>query len=555
MLRCLPFLAALALAACGRAVPVETPQHPSAPPREPARAGAPGPSAKLVIAVVIDQLPSWALPRYERLLYERGALRSAMTRGAYYEQARYDFAGTYTAPGHATLFTGVEPRLHGIVANEIWDPARSKVVSVVDDGKTPVFGTSDQFVSPRVLRAATVADELERQTSGQAITASISLKDRAAVLPGGKQPDLALFYDSKRGVFTTSRHYADEPPAWLALFQANQPLERRLAAWEPGDPALLEALLGPDAQSGESDWKGFGTTFPHHPGRTAEPLTAVRATPIATDYLFDLAEEAVRALGMGEDAVPDLLMLSISPPDYAGHLFGPESWEYADSLARTDRALTRFLGRLAYLGSVAVLVTSDHGVAPLPERSLDRSRLALRVPTKKIARDVNLELAGRFGVGELVASYTEPFVYLTPFAKNSPAYPRILDAVASEIAKTPGVAAVFAVRDVLRGEPDTELARLVRASVTDDATADLFVVPCELCVVDPTEPGGTGTSHGSPWLYDRLVPVLFWGPEVVPTRSADPVPITGAAATLSALLGIAPPPGAAPALVGVRPSP
>ena len=70
-----------------------------------------------MVSVVIDQLPSWAFARYLPLLDPNGALRQAVQHGAYFPRARYDYAGTYTAPGHATLYTGVPPREHGVFAN------------------------------------------------------------------------------------------------------------------------------------------------------------------------------------------------------------------------------------------------------------------------------------------------------------------------------------------------------------------------------------------------------------------------------------------------------
>ena len=501
---------------------------------------------RLVVAVVIDQLPSWALERYLPLLDADGVIRQAVAGGGYYPQARYDYAGTYTAAGHATLFTGVLPRVHGIVANEVWDAKRAKVVSAVDDAEHGVVGTEDQFASPGMLRVPTVADELERVTNGRAHTLSISLKDRAAILPGGQHADLALFYDTKRGVFTTSTWYAGGVPNWLNVFQAAHPITAALGLWEPYDSAALGRLLGPDAATGESDWQGLGSAFPHDPRRSPEPTVAVRATPFATEYLLDVARAGVRSLGLGADDVPDLLMLSLSSIDYAGHLFGGESWEYADNLVRADRAVTRFLRELPR--ETRVLLSSDHGAAPLPERSLDRGKLALRIRTKKLAAAVNQALGGRFELkAPPIASYTEPFIYLTSEAKSSAAYDAILGAVESEVGKALGVAAVYRVRDIIGREPSTELETLVRASVTDDAAGDLFVVPSEWSVVDPSHPGGTGTSHGSPWSYDRFVPVLFWGPGVTPHAEKGEVPVLAVAPTLSALLGIEPSAGASSA--------
>jgi Type I phosphodiesterase / nucleotide pyrophosphatase len=512
---------------------------------------------RLVVSVVIDQLPSFALERYAPLFDADSALRSAMANGAYYEEGQYDYAGTYTAPGHATLYTGALPRRHGVVANEVWDAARSGVKSVVDDGRHAVLGVADQFASPLVLRAPVVADELEQETSGRALTVSLSLKDRAAVLPGGLHPDLALFYAAKLGTFTTSTYYTNELPTWLVRFQAEHPLSSELEEWRPSDESALARLLGPNTGAGAGDWLGMRATFPHDPRHASDPLTAVRMTPTATDYLFELARKCVDELGLGSDDVPDLLMLSVSSVDYAGHTFGPDSWEYADSLVRTDRALTRFLAGLSGKGPVRVLVTSDHGVAPLPEQARAEGHLTFRVAPKQVAQAVNAALEGRFGLKTpVVASYTEPFVYLSPEAKSSPAYAELLVAVAGEVAKTPGVAATFPLPSLLAAEPSSELELLVRASVPDAPVADLFVVPSEYSVVDPSLPAGSGTSHGSPWTYDRHVPVVFWGPGVKAHHEAEPVSILRVAPTLAALLGVnAPAAAAGPPLAGAPGAP
>jgi predicted AlkP superfamily pyrophosphatase or phosphodiesterase len=357
------------------------------------------------------------------------------------------------------------------------------------------------------------------------------------VLPAGQHPDAVSFYDTKRGSFTSSTWYAGGIPKFLADFQTAHPISAALVVWEPVHPEALLALLGPDAQSGEGDWLGLGNAFPHDVRRSPEPLSALRVTPFATEYLFDVARAAVRGLALGADEAPDLLMLSVSPTDYAGHVFGPESWEYVDSLVRLDRALTRFLNELP--PGTRVLLSSDHGAAPLPERSLDRGHLALRVRTKKLAAAVNAALAGHFGLKEPpVASYTEPFVYFSKEAQSSPSFGAVLDAVAGEFEKAPGVAAVYSVRALLAKNPENELETLVRGSLNDAATGELFVVPSELSVVDPTPGGGKGTSHGSPWEYDRFVPVLFWGDGVTARAVDDPVPVLAVAPTLARLLGV-----------------
>jgi predicted AlkP superfamily pyrophosphatase or phosphodiesterase len=538
---------ALGAIACGQ------PAARTAPPASPAAAArtaaASVPAAqtperpRLVVAVVIDQLPSWVLERYLPTLSAEGALRRGMDQGVYFARSRYPYAGTMTAPGHATLVTGALPSKHGVVANEVWDRQRNKVISVVDDGQNAVIGSDGAFASPSVLRSSTVADALERATAGAARTVSLSYKDRSTVLSGGQTPDLALWYDSKRGEFTSSAHYSAQLPDWFQKYRGQHPVKESFAPWKPEDPQRLEALLGPDSKPGEGDWLGLGAVFPHDPARATEPASAFRATPSASAYLIDLARECVRALDLGKDDVPDLLHLSISGTDYVGHIFGPESWEYVDNLQRVDRLLGAFLDELARATPVRVLITSDHGAPPLVESSQAGGRRARRLAPADLAKSLNAALGKRFKLSKpAVDSFTIPFVYLSAEARASAQKPQIVSALVAELRKTEGIRAV---RPLAGPEPatklDEELERQIQNSISADTTGDIYVVPAEYSIFDACLPCGAGTNHGSPWSYDQYVPVLFWGTGISRHNQQSVGDQTQVAATLAALLGIAPP--------------
>lgn len=501
--------------------------------------------AKLVVAVILDQLPSWALDRYLSHLSPRGAIRQAIGRGAYFARSHYDSATTYTAVGHAGVHTGAAASSHGVQANEVWDAARRQAVSVVDDGKHAVIGKETEFASPRVLRVPTVADTLERETAGRALTVSLSYKDRASVLSAGQTPDLVLWYDTKQGAFTTSSYYAKELPAWLRQWQAAYPVSAAMKEWQPSNPQDLQKLLGPDDAPGEGDWQQLGTSFPHDARRSPEPLSAFRATPDSTDYLLDLARQSVRALELGKDAVPDLLLLSISATDYVGHIFGAESWEYVDNLRRTDAALGRFLQELEAQTSIAVLITTDHGVAPLLERASAVAG-ATRIWPADLVDRMNDALSKRFRFAEpVVSAFVQPFVYFSPAVRAAPERQAIVTAALAALHAIPGVHSAYDVLAVRPAKNASEaLTRQVRSSIAKEAPGDLFVVTAEHSVVDAAMPRGAGTNHGSPWAYDQYVPVVFWGPAVTPLMDATPVDQLRVAATLSALLGV-PAPAAA----------
>jgi arylsulfatase A-like enzyme len=526
-----------------RELPAREPAEKVAPKLEPR----PVPGARLVLAIVLDQLPSWAIERYLELLPENGVLRRGIESGAYFPKSRYGYATTLTAPGHATIYTGAAPSRHGVVSNEVWSPEAQRALSAVDDRRHRVFGLDGAFASPSVLRSETVADVLERATDGRAHTVSLSLKDRGAVLPAGKKPDLVLWFDAARPGFTTSEYYAPNVPAWIGAWERDHPIDAWLGPWVARDPARLERLLGADAASGEGNWQNMTSVFPHDPKRSKQPYSAFRATPGSSRYLMELARACVEKLELGRDDIPDLLMISVSGTDYVGHVFGVESWEYIDNLARVDEALGELVRELEKASSVRVLITSDHGVAPLPERSRARGARPQRVNPTALKERIERSLRGRklFGARDAIAAFTPPLVHLTKDARESPERDAIARAVIEELESWPAIYAAFDVLALARAPVEdgrdakrTLIARAAAASIPEGAAGDVYVVLAENNVIDPNMPGDAGTNHGSPWQYDTDVPVLFFGPGITKHTETEPVEQSRVAATLARLLEI-----------------
>ncbi len=498
---------------------------------------------QLVVAVVIDQLPAWVVEESLAYLPEDGALRRGMRNGVYTVRSRYPYAGTYTAAGHTTTFTGTTPSGSGVGANEVWSEQSGAAIPSLDDHEHPVHGASG-FASPARIADATVADALSAATDGRARIVSLSLKDRGAIPGGGKVPDIAIWYDEKRGRFTTSSYYARRVPAWLDAWHVRHPIDDILTPWRPEDPALLARVAGADDAAGEGDWLGMGRAFPHDPAATPAPYDAVRATPQSATYLLSLAREAVAQYHLGEDDVPDLLALSISTTDYVGHVYGPQSWEYIDALVRIDRELGAFLRELERDRRVAVLITSDHGAAPLPEASRARGIDAHRLIPDEVVARLNAAVTQELGPGDWIATYEPPLVYLTPAAEVAEHRDQAIASIRGALADMPGVHAAYDVRRALTWSPAAEGKRgAVRRSIPLTTDGDVFVLLSEYSIASADMPVGAGTSHGSPWPHDTDVPVVFWGPGVEGGGVIeDIVDHRAVAPTLASLCGIAPPP-------------
>jgi len=464
---------------------------------------------RLVVLIVIDQLGSWVLDQQLRLLPSGSAIRRAYEDGASHI-AEFPYASTQTAPGHASLGTGVTPAVHGIVANAVYSPGRGSK-KTVDDGKHAVLGNPDRFVSPTQLRAETVGDVLHRQSGGKARIVGISIKGRSAVLPVGQKPDIAVFYDAVAHAMTTSTYYAPKRrlPEWLRDFRKANPVGPLLQTWEPVDPVALEKHLGPDASPGE-----MYPTFPHDPRNAPDPWYAFAGTPESSEYLMAAAYAVVKAEQMGIDDVPDFLVLGVSGTDIVGHVWGARSWEYADNL----------------------------GVAELPERARAEGRAGGRLSGAALTSAAELAADAALGGGDWIAGYVPPLFSYTDAGKAR--HKDLTRALRKAMPDIEGVKVVYDARDPAKlRSSNSKLERLVGASLPDDPPGDLYLV---------TEPGWFdalseqgGTNHGTPWDYDRRVPVLMWGTAVERRTSQDIYDVLRVATTLAALLNV-PAPANAP---------
>ncbi len=535
------------------------------------------PAAPVVVTLVVDQLAAWVLAERIGELRPSGGFARLAREGTYLREARYAHAVCDTAPGHAALYTCAPPHESGIHANEVIDAAGARVSVLADASVHPIdaFAVRDGETgsSAARLRVPTLADELKKARP-DAIVLSLSLKDRGAIFGGGRSPTASVWYDAGKGSFVTSTAFAKAPLPWMAasLKEDYRPLLR--STWEaPLRPEWVKAhATTDDTQAGEGDYVGLGAKFPHAVGSTSSPTKALRATPMADHLLLTMALRALDAHGAGTR--PTLLAVSLSANDYVGHTFGPDSWEAWDELDRLDVELDAFFRALdARFGEAgwAALLSGDHGVPPMPETSGSASARPWcahpeadpwkrpcakgeRLHPDGLTAELQKAAEAAAGKGRWVAGVADPYVILTDAGRGSPA---ALRAITRTLTAHPGVARVLetkAMPAVCPPESDeSEDALLCRARVAG-APGDLYVLTRPGSFFDPLYAIGAGTSHGTPYLFDRAVPVLARAPGRVAAGRVLSAPgsFRTFAATAAALLG-APAPGlcaGAPALTG-----
>ncbi len=540
-----------------------------------ANSAGPRPQARLVVLIVVDQLPSWTFgPRAASFT---GGLRRLLDRGIYVPQVQLPYGTPFTAPGHATIGTGAPPAVHGIIGNswfrrDVPAPPGSKsttLEALVDadfDAASPIFRvapplhlgaapsprdaqpTLDAGVSSAALRVPGLAEALHLGTGGRGLAVAVALKARAACFMAGQKPDDVVFYEADAGGMTTSAAYADAVPAWLLAHAAAAPVARWLdAEWQPLDATRLAAATKiEDGSAGEGAEHHLGITFPHKLADTTAPDRAISATPFGDRMVLEAARAAVVARQLGADDVPDLLAISLNSHDFAGHSWGPGSWEEVDLLWRLDGelgSLLSFLDEKIGAERYAVALTSDHGATPLVERSAIAG--ARRVPPAELVAAAEAAFDASAGAGDWIASFASSNLYLTAAARALPEArrERALEAARQALAQLPGIAAAARYEEIVGPVPGActrgdELARAMCLSAAPGARGELYVVAHAGSVISPYV---TGTHHDAPSDHNRLVPLLVMGPGIAPRLEARQLSSLSIAPTVAALLGVAPP--------------
>ncbi len=485
---------------------------------------------RLVVVVVFDQLPEWALELYEPILPEDGGIKRLIREGVWYQDAWYPQAATVTAVGHSVISTGLTPRHSGIVGNGWYDPTTGRAVYCVADERHRTVGSPGGGASPHRLRVPTVGDLLRLATAGRGKVVSVAGKDRSAVLMAGHGGQ-AYWYSRTNGMFVTSTYYQPEGklPDWVVAFNKEGRIRRYAGA-------LWALTLEPDAYVQSVDDRPCepegGRTFPHRMPEAASPVLggAVYSSPFLHEHILAFAKAAIEGEGLGQDEVPDLLWIGLSATDAVGHRYGPFSLEYQDCLIRTDRALGAFfaqLDRAVGTENWAAVVSADHGVAPCPEHLAAHGIDAKRVDfTELRARVVEAlaELAGDPESARALLAAWGPYVYLN--RKKVQELGLDLGEVQRRIAKAleldADVAAAFAAEDLLNGDYSKTdfLAAQAAQTIHPAIGPDVVVVLRPYCIPGNGRPA-TGTTHGSPHSYDARVPILVRFPRLSPADGPE----------------------------------
>ena len=502
---------------------------------------------KLVIILVIDQFREDYLERY-RADFKGQGFDLFFDHGAYFPDCYFDYGNLMTAPGHSTIGTGAYTDGHGIAGNEWWDLKRNtqRPISSVEDPRYSIVGLSNgaemEGSSPRNLLATTVGDEVRLATQGEAKLFGVSLKDRAAILPAGHTANGAFWIDPQSGAFITSTYYMPSLPDWATAFnQSDNAAQARTEAGVASDAPFF-AKVGP--------------------------------TDAAIEYELNFAQALIDGEKLGTGNVTDVLTISISSTDILGHRVGPDSPEQRQLVDQLDGNLDGFFRWLDHnvpggLHNVWIALTADHGIAPVVSIAQQLGIPASSIDLKALTAALNKTMNDRFSPGQQLA-YLLPHQELPYIALNIPVFERagineveaeraIQDSIPAAMATLqsasfnqpdssvkPSTARVAPEPRVFRtftrlqmaslqpGLPPTDFGRIIAHSYSPNGGWYVMLIPDAYQM----QSSGGGTTHFSPYSYDRHVPLAFFGSVFTPGIYRGRVQPVDLAATLAALLNV-----------------
>lgn len=478
---------------------------------------------KMVIAVVVDQMKYEYVYRFWDDFGQKG-FKKLINQGTFCRNTHYNYVPTYTGPGHASIFTGTTPAVHGIIGNSWYSRDSLKPVYCAGDWKAQTIclcqkphdklNKGDGNMSPRNLLSTTIGDQLKIVDTSSKVF-GVSLKDRGSILSAGFSANGAYWMNST-GNWITSDYYRNSIPNWVKQFEELNPVSNYMNSFWSGSTFNINLKDKLD-QRGPS---------------------AIKSTPKGNQILWDFSKQLILNESLGSDEHTDLLVVGFSATDYIGHQFGPDAEQTKDTYLKLDQTIADMLlffdkqfGKKNY----TIMLTSDHGAATSPDVMRKMKFNGGRFDSRKLLLELNNYLFDVFGQDQLVSKEINMQFYLNFDIINSAGievdllFQKIKDFLESK----EFIKSVYDFRFNYFSINEKEV-EMIKNGYHPKRSGDLFYV---------LNPGylewsrETGTTHASQYNYDTHVPLIFYGNGVQRKKLIDKrVHISDIAPTLSIIM-------------------
>lgn len=526
--------ALLAVTACAqKSIPVSGVNNPARP--------------KLVVGMVVDQMRWDFLYRYYDIYQANGGFKRLLNEGFSCENTMIPYTPTVTAAGHSCVYTGSVPSLHGIISNEWYDAKNHIEAYCTDDSSVSVLGSDNKVagaMSPRNMWANTITDELRLATNGRSKVIGVAIKDRGAILPAGHGANGAYWYDSKSGNFITSTYYKiTSLPIWAQGFN-NRKIVDSLYALNWNLSLAAERYTQYSTKDDEAYERRFSSeansAFPHiFKDYIGKDYGKIAFTPWGNTLTLEMSKAAVMGEELGMRGETDFLAVSLSSPDYAGHSYGPNSWEILDMYARLDMQLAdffNFLDNKIGKGNYLFFLTADHGVSHVPGFLQQNNMPGGLFNDEATKKAINAALYQKTGVASLAEAIVNYQVYLNHHLIDSAELDidKINETVIEILLAQNGIQMAFPLDELMEVAIPARLKEMIVNGYNQQRSGDIQFV------LKPGYIDGYpfGTTHGLWNPFDAHIPLLWYGWQIKPGKTNAEVSMADIAPTLAALLHI-----------------
>ncbi len=503
---------------------------------------------KLIVGLVVDQMRWDYLYRYYSR-YSNGGFKRLINEGFSAENTFIPYTPTYTACGHASIYTGSVPAINGIIGNDWYDPQSKRGVYCAEDTSVTTVGSNTKagLMSPKNMLTTTITDELRLATNFKSKVIGISLKDRGSILPAGHSANAAYWYDGQTGDWITSSHYMKKLPTWLEdhnkIKLANKFFDKN---WNTLYPIETYTQSTADNVPYEGKARGEETpTFPHplklYAGKNYD---MIKSTPYGNTITLDLAKLAILSEDLGQGNSTDFLAVSCSATDYVGHQYGPNSIEIEDTYLRLDKDLEEFFNYLdtkVGKGNYLFFLSADHGAAHVSTFMEDHKLPGGLYSDSKVIKTLNALIEEKYNVKKaIVTSKNSQFYFDHGAIKAANAdFTAIKNLAIETLKKEDEVFDAVDLNNLANETIPEQIKKAITYGYNAKRSGDVYY----LLKSNYFGGGKTGTTHGSWNPYDAHIPCVFMGWNVKPGKTNKTYYMTDIAATLAAMLHIQMPSG------------
>lgn len=489
---------------------------------------------KLIVSIIIEGMRYDYLYRWQKN-FEASGFKQLIKKGTICENAQYNYLLTQTSPGMATIVSGCEPSLHGIIADKWYKRINNKIAEATYDPKihdlnNPKSGFS---YSPHSLQTSTFSDELKLFNHNQTKAVSVSFEPETAVIGGGHKANFAYWFDEKTGNFTSSSYYSDALPEWVDEFNSKKLPDLYLKnEWFPLLSAEQYENYTPNSDKKVSE---FAKNFK----KTTNTYSSLKASPYSISLTKDFAIAEILNDSLGKSATCDYINICFTATSEVSKRYGTDSKELEDIYLRLDREIAHLLQFLhTYLGKEQVLIflSSTNGSAYSPKALAKQKIPSGEFDGTRATMLLQSYLNVIYGKGKWLNAYLNKQIYLNRnlIEDSLLNLNEIQERSARFLTQFSGVANAVTANTLEKTFFQKGIFSYIQNSFNQNRSGDILIN------LNPgwIERNNEKTQANSAYNYDTHVPLIWYGWKIKESKISRKINLTDIAPTISYLLKI-----------------